>query len=103
MPAVSPATTSNPLMSLSHSTRAAKVHLCGERSCSEPSATLKPTTLLVLPTVATVAAIVLPSGDHDGPVKKIGANLLGKSLTESWRSLVPSMLAMISALLPAFG
>src|SRR5215470_2107951 len=101
--AESPAINITPDMSRNHCTRPANCHDSDVSSFSLPSATEKPMTLLRPPTVKTVAAIIFPSGDHDGPVKNIGVKRCGDFLTARLRSPVPSMFAITSALSPGFG
>src|SRR5215213_4361424 len=100
---LSPATRSNPVMSGSHCTREANGHDSPDNSLSLPSSTEKPTTLLRPPIVATLAAMVFPSGDHDGPAKNIGVSCCGAFLTTRLRSPLPSTFAITSALSFGFG
>src|ERR1044071_5626803 len=101
--AFSPAITNRPVMSGNHCTRAEYDHDSGDRSRSLPSSTENPTTLLLPPIVATVAATIFPSGDQDGPVKKIGEKRCGLFFTARLRSPLPSTFAITSALSPGFG
>src|SRR6185369_4042324 len=100
---LSPAITNSPVISGIHFTRAANAHESDDKSRAVPSATETPITLLRPPTVKTVAAMIFPSGDHDGPVKKIGMNRSGFFLTMRSRVPLPSVLAMTSALSAGFG
>src|SRR5689334_16626466 len=100
---LSPAINITPDMWRNHCTRPANCQDSDVSSFSLPSATEKPRTLLRPPTVKTVAAMIFPSGDHDGPVKNIGAKRCGDFLTTKLRSPLPSMFAITSALSPGFG
>ena len=91
-------------MSGNHCTRAANGHVSVDSSFSLPSANRKTDDFTAPTDVPTVAAIIFPSGDHDGPVKKIGDKRCGVllhnqiALTSCHRRF-----AITSALSPGFG